>query len=309
MKKYYHILILLVFSTSLILAGCGENQPADRGSSNGKPKMSPHPTLPDYPFPYQLDQPAEKFLLPPELVEISGLAWVKEGVLATVQDEEGNIYLFDLSVGVVTEKIKFGDPGDYEGIAVKGEDFWVVSSNGNLYEVEQNGQVNQIETFLNKDYDVEGLEWYAEKGFFLLACKGFPGEGATLKDKKTCYAYDPATGVLSDQPFLVIDLEEVKQRNSREQGDNASPSIKLKKVFQPSGIGIHPLSGDFYLISSVGKKLVVLASSGQLLHIASLDYPYFSQPEGICFSPEGIMYISTEGSGSTGKIFRFDPHL
>jgi sugar lactone lactonase YvrE len=40
-----------------------------------------------------------------------------------------------------------------------------------------------------------------------------------------------------------------------------------------------------------------------------LNRKLFPQPEGICFSPDGKLFISTEGKGQPGKIMLFKPQL
>ena len=42
--------------------------------------------------------------------------------------------------------------------------------------------------------------------------------------------------------------------------------------------------------------------------VKELDEKLFRQPEGICFSPEGDMYISNEGQGGKGYILKFNIH-
>ena len=154
------------------------------------------------------------------------------------------------------------------------------------------------ETSLDERYNVEGLAWDEEAGQLLLACKEFPGEGEELEGKRTCFAFDPASKRFNEQPYLTLDLGEI----SEVAGDDG----ELGRVFQPSGLAVHPETGHIYLISSVGKKLVVYARDGKLLHVASLKHKHFKQPEGICFAPDGRMYIANEGGGK-GRIVRFDP--
>lgn len=303
--------LVILFLAAISLQGCEKDSGSQAGNPKGNvSKATANSSMKDTSFPYQLSQPNGKQKLPSELKEISGLAWLKEDVLATVQDEKGNIYIVDLTSGEVTEKIDFGKNGDYEGIAVLGEDIWVVRSDGRLYEVLKNGEVNVYDTPLDEDFDVEGLDWYDAEGVLLLACKGFPGQGSSLKQKKTCYAFDPVTKTMDLTPFLIVDLAEVakgKKRKNLDEVDEFFNPGKGNKVFQPSGVSVHPTSGDIYLISSVGKKLLIFSPGGDLIHIESLDYDHFPQPEGICFSPKGKLYISTEGAGGKGKIFWFDP--
>jgi sugar lactone lactonase YvrE len=51
----------------------------------------------------------------------------------------------------------------------------------------------------------------------------------------------------------------------------------------------------------------VYSHSGELKAIQKLDANLLLQPEGICFSPDGTMYISTEGKhGTPAAIYQFN---
>jgi uncharacterized protein YjiK len=82
-------------------------------------------------------------------------------------------------------------------------------------------------------------------------------------------------------------------------------SKKKHKPFKPSGVAVHPKSGFIFIIGTVGKMLVVLNPEGDLVHLVPLDPELFLQPEGICFSPRGDLYISSEGRGKSGYILKF----
>ena len=45
-----------------------------------------------------------------------------------------------------------------------------------------------------------------------------------------------------------------------------------------------------------------------VLDVKELDPNEFRQPEGICFSPSGDMFISSEGQGGKGYILEFELH-
>ena len=47
---------------------------------------------------------------------------------------------------------------------------------------------------------------------------------------------------------------------------------------------------------------------GKILDLQDLDTEIFSQPEGICFSPSGDLFISNEGKGRKGYILKFGLH-
>ena len=65
--------------------------------------------------------------------------------------------------------------------------------------------------------------------------------------------------------------------------------------FKPSALAIHPRSGNLYILASVGKTLIVLGEDNRILHVELLDPELFPQPEGLAFSDEGHLLISSEG--------------
>jgi uncharacterized protein YjiK len=46
--------------------------------------------------------------------------------------------------------------------------------------------------------------------------------------------------------------------------------------------------------------------SGKTLSSVALDPKLLRQPEGICFSPEGTLFIASEGDGKKGYLLQFD---
>ena len=87
--------------------------------------------------------------------------------------------------------------------------------------------------------------------------------------------------------------------------ENRGLSKKKHKPFKPSGIAVHPQNGYIFLISSVGKMMVILKPDGQIEDLIPLDRKVMLQPEGICFAPNGDLYISSEGRGKKGYILKF----
>jgi len=91
----------------------------------------------NYDFPYQLDKPTKSWKLPKKLVEISGLSFIDKNRLACIQDEKGNVYIFNLKTREVETKIDFNGDGDYEGIEIIKNDCWILKSNGTLFKVKE----------------------------------------------------------------------------------------------------------------------------------------------------------------------------
>ena len=81
-----------------------------------------------------------------------------------------------------------------------------------------------------------------------------------------------------------------------------------KIKFNPSAIAVHPETNDIYILSTRDTKcMAVFSRDGKLKSFQLIDEDLMPQPEGICFSPEGVLYISSEGKkGEPGNLFQFD---
>ncbi|WP_116107557.1 SdiA-regulated domain-containing protein [Lewinella sp. IMCC34191] len=238
-------------------------------------------------FTYQVQSPELLVELPDELEEISGLTLDGDDLLA-IQDENGIIFRVSTVDGSIKERILFGDDGDYEGVALVGEDIWVAKSDGHLYQVTAAGQpdqeVTRHKTWLDQDYDVEGLYYDASNERLLLACKKDPPGNGMPKENRYVFSFDLATSQLAKEPAF---------------------TFPRYNKFSPSGLAIHPQSGDLYLTSSVGKQLAVVSTEGEIDMLINLPRKHFPQPEGICFDKDGTMYISSEArDGKPGRIYR-----
>jgi len=59
------------------------------------------------------------------------------------------------------------------------------------------------------------------------------------------------------------------------------------------------------VISSTGKAMIVFDQSGVIVGYYMLPRKIFEQPEGICFSANGDLYISSEGVDKKARIAKF----
>jgi len=290
--------LLLLISSSLPLAS----------QENDKYKLYVHP---DYDFPYTVNNPDESWVLPGKLEEVSGLSYIDENLLACVQDEKGNIYLFNLQSGEVEQKIDFEDDGDYEGIEIIGQDAWILKSNGTLFEVtdfleDETPFVRKYATELTGKNDAEGLGFDPNENNLLIACKGHPFvDEKKGKEFKAIYNFSLEEKKLDLNPLFLIVMDTVKyykNYNTMTQlGVELMAFINDSKgdvSFQPSGMAVHPVSGNLYIIASVGNLLIVYSRESEMLAMFKLRNKYFPQPEGICFSPDGTLYISNEADGN-----------
>ena len=246
-------------------------------------------TMDAYSVRYDLENPSQKIRLPNSLQEISGLSFYKNNQLACINDEQGKVFIFDLDKKEISEKIPFGKTGDYEGVEVVGNEVFVLKSNGMIKGFKIGEAFERQIDCTNPDVlEYEGLSYDPTTDNLLLAAK------VRIKDKddkKTIYAYSFKNQVLSK--YISIPEEVVKTKIGG-------------KLFRPSGIAIHPLTQEIFIVASQGKKLLILSKDGEKEALIDLNSSLFRQPEGICFTPNGNLYISSEGDGGDGYILAFD---
>jgi uncharacterized protein YjiK len=272
-------------------------------------------------FPYDLNNPDEKYLLPDYLKEISGVSFYGEKKILCVQDEKAIIYVLDTDSQEEMKKYDFGKNGDFEDIAVVGQTAYVLRSDGRIFGIEnfdkEEIKIREHNTPLSAKNDTEGLTYDEYTKSLFIACKGSPSVDKDIQYKgyKAIYKFDLGEMKLDKKPAYLIDLKRSDSyRDADMQTEDSLKNSKKHRLtghatsFQPSGLAINPVNSQIYIISSAGKILVILDRQGKVLDLHKLDTEMFQQPEGICFSPSGDLFISNEGRGGKGYILKFKLH-
>lgn len=265
---------------------------------------------------YKIADPDGTYLLGRELKEISGLCFGENNNnLFCINDEEGRIFILDKEGSGVTRKIPFGKKGDYEGIEIVDNSIFVTKSTGTILELDTIKQdvKNKYNTSLKSENDVEGLGFYKPDSCLLLACKANAGIEAEIKNTRAIYKFDLKNRVLDEDPFLLISDEDIisfiRKHAPKSENDNQKGYfdrlVKRASHFAPSAIAVHPTTNEIYILSAVSKLLIVVDGSANIKHFVFLDRSLFGQPEGICFSQEGKMFISNEAAKGKANILSF----
>lgn len=256
-------------------------------------------------FTYDLSDPLERIKLPKDLKEISGLCWWDDHEVAGIQDEDGFVFIIDTKKEKVEQREKFTKDGDYEGIALVGKKLYITRSDGRIFRIKDYDKKDQktkvYKTPLDYDNDVEGLCYDEISNSLLLLCKDRSGLKKHKKHKRSVYAFSLETKELRKKPWMQIDTRGLSDFVTEQTGR------KKEKNFMPSGIEIHPKTGNIFIISSVGELIVEIDREGNLISCSALPKGTFSQPEGITFDPEGFLYISNEGRDGAADILKFGP--
>lgn len=252
-----------------------------------------------------LDRDAKQFNLPRRLGEASGLATTPDGRLFSHDDELGVIYQLDPASGKIRKHFTLGTVtlrGDLEGLAIKGEMFYLATSSGNIYEFKEGANNARVpyrmyRTPLSIRNDIEGLEYDDRTDCLLLVCKGEPAlgrrkrssSGRTFRGHRAVYAFSLSSKTLMEEPRFLIPMDQIVKKSR-------------KGEFMPSGIAQHPRTKTFFIISAQAGSVIELSSDGKLLAQEELPHKVNSQPEGIAFLPNLSMTICNDGQGGTGTL-------
>lgn len=243
-------------------------------------------------IPFNINKPEIKIELSRELQEISGLSWFSDDQLAAIQDESGTVYLLNANTGAINNKIRFSLPGDFEGIELVDETIYALTSSGTLFSFNINKpeEVKRITTPLTWKNDLEGLCYDKINNQLLIVCKEQAGISSDKLKGKAIYSLNLNDHKLSMEPVVVLKKSMLQK------------FAKVEK-FNPSALAIDPITNDIYIIASSGNKLVILDFLYNIKSVSKLSSKVYRQPEGICFSPNGDLYISNEGGEGKANFY------
>lgn len=232
--------------------------------------------------------------LPAELREVSAIAYVDPKRFACVQDEEGSLYIFNTETNQIERKFRFAGKGDFEGLTLAESTAYVLRSDGVIFEIDNYNSdqagVKQHATHLTAANDCEGLVWDKKQNRLLVTVKNAEG-----KAHSPIYSFDLKAGKMAEQPAFTIDFNHAVFEKSGKKKD---------RRIRPSAIGIHPSTGELYVLEGTNPKLLIMDQNATPQKLVVLDKADFAQPEGLTFSPAGDLFISNEGVKSSGNILQ-----
>ena len=235
--------------------------------------------------------------LPKSLDEISAITWLGNDQVAAVEDEDGIIFIYDLDKKAVVANLPFGEKGDYEGLAVKGTEAYVMRSDGKLFKIanfrEDSRKVTSFSTFFKSKNNMESLFYdKGEQALLTLAKNKDPKH----KNHKGIYMFSLKAKKILPDPLFKIDLKDKAFDDFDKKNDY--------KTLMPSDLAINPETGEIFVLEGRRPKLVVFNQKGNVSRVYELDKDDFPQPEGICFSPDGSLYISNEAHKGPATILK-----
>ena len=259
---------------------------------------------------YDLSRPDRTVSLPPVLLEVSGITVIDSTSVACVQDENGIVFIFDMVKNEIRDQFIFHYAGDFEGITRVASTFYILRSDGTLFEARNqasSGNLQQIIESGGPPAEYEGLCYDNLNHRLLIVPKNNPRQDSGDKKRHPVYGLDLKSGKYTEEPVLEFDLTEINRYAAENKIE--VPDDKKKIVLKVAAIGIHPITKMLYVISGPDRMLFVFDEDGRINYIEKLDKDLFNMPEGISFHENGDMLISNEGRTNppTILLFKYTP--
>lgn len=229
-----------------------------------------------------------RWLLPPDLDEISGLALTVDGRLLAHNDQEGTVWEIDYRRGVLVKRFALGRrpiKGDFEGIAIASDRIFLIGSNGKLYEFREGANGERVDytvhdTRLGSECEFEGVAFDPGLNSLLLACKSAKGK----HDSLVLYRWKLQSGDGKRLSRLTVPIANVIGLNEW-------------KELHPSDITIDPFSGNYVLVAAQERALIEITPTGEAISARPLPGEHV-QAEGVAITREGMLILSDESAGN-----------
>lgn len=247
---------------------------------------------------YDFNRPDTK-VMPEELREISGITFFPgtNDRLFAIQDEDGLLFYWNNGSPDAVAQIPFGKHGDYEDLAMTRDFAVILRSDGNLFifpaQEMITGAVHAVTwKKIVPPGEYEGLYADPATGNIYILCKNCD----TDKKSSRVIGYT-----------IRLDAQGVPQRTGGFSLDMGTvPGLTFKGALRPSALTFNKQTGEWYLLSSVKKMLIIADKDWKPKQAIHLNPRLFPQPEGITFDIDNNLYIANEaGNTNAGTVLKF----
>ena len=245
---------------------------------------------------YKLTEP-HRYRVRESMQEISGIVLdPDERHIYSINDEQGKIFVIDVNTDKPYPTTKFGKSGDYEDLVKTNQGWFVLKSNGILFQVHDifTDSVSATEYKFSKKGKQEFESVYVDtpSNSVIMICKDCPED----KNESVSSAYR----------FRLDNMEFDKEAAYQLSVDDIEKLAGIEiNHFRPSAAAMHPIEHRLYIISSINRLLVIASREGKIQEVYHLKHKLFNQPEGISFAPNGDMYVSNEAGDGVADILKF----
>jgi len=245
---------------------------------------------------YKLTHPDKTYEMPEILTEISGIAALNESEIFCIQDEIGVVFRYNLQNEEINKMYRFTDVGDFEDITIADDKLNILRSDGTIFSIAYTyfSGISDSRILPLNCMNIEGLFYNKNENKYLIACKDqLMNEKSSLRHVYSLKENSSEHAKID----LVIDANEINTFFR-----NYYPELDAEVIqINPSAISVHPISGEIFVLSA-SNRLLAIYKNRQLECVYPLAEELFYKPEGLSFTENGDLFISSEGNkkGYTG---------
>ncbi len=233
--------------------------------------------------------------LPNVLREVSGLAVAADGRVFAHGDERAVVAQVDACAARVIKIFSLGRPplrGDFEGLAIAGERFFLITSTGFLYEFREGPDgaavpFSVMDTGFGRVCELEGLAYDASERTLLSGCK--ETARPSLRGQLVVLRWSLDRRAAAAAPSLTIPLNDVLKATGT-------------KGFRTTSIERDALTGHYILVAGPERALVELTPKGAVIAGRDLNRQLHPQPEGVTLVGDSVLVIADEGGTARGAM-------
>lgn len=235
---------------------------------------------------YNLKEPV-RYRVRESMQEISGIEmFPDEHNIIAINDEDGRIFRIDVTTTQPYPSWKFAKSGDYEDICRTDSGWFVLKSNGSLYEI--HGLFTDSVSNTHHKFPKNGKREFETTYYDSLQNSVVLLTKNSADDKKdgltSAFRFNLATRTFDSAAIYRLSSSEIARLAGTDM-----------RFFKPSAAAIHPIEKRLYILASVNGLLVITDLQGHVQEAYNLKHRLFLQPEGLAFTANGDMFISNEG--------------
>lgn len=240
------------------------------------------------------ETPLAYWQMPEGLQEISGQALTSDGRMLVHGDEIGQVWEVDYRRGILVKSFTLGDDilrDDFESIAVVGDDIFMLTSRGALYQLREaeNGKrvpYSKTDTGLEKECEFEAMTYDPSIKSLIFVCK--ENLRKSLGDDVTIFRWNLTGAANTRLSKITIPLASVVGEN------------KWKEL-HPTDVAIDPLTGNYVIVASIERALFSVTPQGAVVFARPLP-PGHQQAEGLSITKDSLLILSDEAAKIPASI-------